>query len=467
MKNYSVCCAYILCLCGFLASCYCFYPGYFFSDTLVQLEEAYYSTFMNWEPPIMSGLWYVLIKVFPFLPLGAPMLILQLLMLWLALSILVYLGAKRGQHYLWLFPLLGVFPAVLIYNAIILKDIQMGNSLFLAFALTFLWQQGIVSKYLRGLCIILLLLLTFYAFALRYEAFFACMPLFYLWVEILLPKIRWFYKLLLTLYTLGVFMLASMSFQIAISAYNVYPAQQLMFYDLASLSLQENTLLLPEDTCNYQSDCLAVLRQMYQRELVDPIIVALYQHRYQPTLMGAVDRDPPVLSLKLDLSSHSYAPAYEQLRRAWIAAILQHPFAYLHNRLLFFQGLLWYYPLFYDAWPQDPHHLNLPKPSMKVTQLMILYAKLAPAFNLLFWLVLNFACYGWLYWQRKHFQLRAGVLLFCGLQLGSGLALTLSHFIVAAAPDFRYYYWTMLADLVSFMTMLLSFSETKKGRIHA
>ena len=423
--------AYALCLLGFLISVLSFYPGYLNIDAVVQLSQAKAFIFLNWHPPIMALVWHGLLKLLPWLAPAAPMLLLQLLILWGALALWVYLSSSKTRRYLWLLPLIGFFPSVIIYNGVIWKDMQMGNSLLLAFALTFLWQQNKVRcLWGRVLLIGSILFLSFYAFCLRYEAFFACLPLFYLWTQLIFPRLRLIYKFLLSAYIFLLFMMVSFSLNWVLSPVNLYPEQQIMFYDLAGLSLQEHVLLLPLDDCTDQGHCLQKVEAAYQRDLVDPLM------------------NPKVLFLKLD------PQAYQELKHAWISAILAHPFLYLRDRALFFKDILFYQPLFYHAIAQNP--FNLQPPNARAASIFLAYSHLAQPFNLLFWLLLNLV--GLLYLRRQRakkpgFSFFSG---FCVLQLSSGLWFTLSHFIVAAAPDFRYYYWTMLSTLVSGVLILLN-----------
>ncbi len=455
MKNPSVIFAYFLCAFGFLISALWFYPGYMSYDAVVQFLQAWHFQFSNTHPPIMAFVWHYLMLLTPRgVNFSAVMFLFQLLLLWIALTLWVYLLAKRQCGYLWLIPLVGLFPNIIILNAFIWTDIQMGNSLLLALTLWVLLREGIHVEYLKIMLVILIVFLVFYAFCLRHEAVLVCVPIFYLWTQCLGIH-KWFARGLLTLGLLLIFSGGAWLFQVMLSTHEDYPAQQVMFYDLVNLSITENHMLIPMSACRDPQTCFADVRHddghadvvaNYMTGVPNPAWFSQFQHLI-----------PDVAPLRWTY----YALNYQQLKAAWLRAIVDHPLLYLHERVVFFVKGLGYMPFFSEAKQgvfSSTSTYHTLSPNVLVRALFFAYGCLSFIFGFAFapwfWLGLNLAMLVFLRTDRQHsFYVLVTVMLW------SGLILDLSHFIVGTAHEFRYLYWTMLATLFSFVLLLIN----KKG----
>ncbi len=456
MKNPRVFFAYFLCALGFLMSAYWFYPGYMSYDSVVQMLQALHFQFTNTHPPIMAFVWHYLMLLTPRgVSISFVMFLFQLLLLWVALTLWVYLLAKRQLRYLWLIPLVGLFPNIIILNAFIWKDIQMGNSLLLALTLWVLLREGIRTEYLKIIVMILMVLLVFYAFCLRHEAPLLCLPVFYLWAGDLGMRRR-FARVLLMLGFFLTFSGGAWLFQATLSTHEDYPAQQVMFYDLASLSIKENHMLIPLDDCSHPSTCFENVRNAYDPSSVLTVLTDFVTGVPNPTWFEQVKRrSPDFRPLQWTYSASNY----EQLRAAWLHAIIDHPGLYLQERVRFFVGRLSYTPFFYGIKLNVLSHPGFydAMPANGIVHLLFsLYALLSFlfifTFTLWFWLGSNVVLLIFLQTKGDLCSFYAPV----KAMLLSGLILCLSHFIVAATDEFRFFYWTMLATLFSFLVLFVT-----------
>ncbi|MFJ5834514.1 GtrA family protein [Streptomyces sp. NPDC093089] len=172
-----------------------FHPGYFSSDSLVQLREALGETPMHdWHPPVMALLWKVLID-----STGAvsAMAALQAAVLWASLWLLAVLVWKRsGSRGLSLAMLaVGLAPHVVTFTGVVWKDVHMAYVLLAACAVALLARE-LPSGRARTRWALLLVGVLFLAYAVlvRKNAFPAVIPVFVLLVLALWPapgRRRW------------------------------------------------------------------------------------------------------------------------------------------------------------------------------------------------------------------------------------------------------------------------------------
>ncbi len=448
MKNPQVIFAYFLCALGFLISAYWFYPGYMSYDAEIQLLQALHFQFSNTHPPIMAFVWHYLILLTPKgFSFALVMFLFQLFLLWVSLALWVYLLAKKECCHLWLLPLVGLFPNIVILNAFIWKDVQMGNSLLLALTLWVLLREGVRTEYLKVIVAILMVLLVFYAFCLRHEAVLVCLPVFYLWAESLAGR-KWFTRGLLTLGLLLTFSAGSWLFQKMLSTHEDYPAQQVMFYDLASLSIKENRMLIPLDNCSHSSTCFEDVRKNYDPNSAISILTDFTMGVPTPAWfyqLKTPDFDVRPLQWTYDASR------YQQLEIAWFHAIADHPGLYLQERGRFFWGGLSYVKFFYGIKFMALSHANF-LGHLLFSVYGLLSGVFFFGFTMWFWFGLNIVMLFFLHIKAD----RSFFYVFVKAMLLSGLVLYLSHFIAAVTNEFRYSYWMMLATLFSFVLLFIN-----------
>lgn len=167
---------------GYILNTIIFFPGYMSRDTVTQLGQVlgvYPLTDM--QPLAMVAIWRLLIEVS-----GATssMLIMQLMMLWLALTLFAVFIFKRTKSVgLSLSPFtIAILPFVINISGVIWKDNQMTFALLLAVA-GCLFFKYISSKWVKICLLVVVLLLIVYACLVRYNALPAILPITYLAIK--------------------------------------------------------------------------------------------------------------------------------------------------------------------------------------------------------------------------------------------------------------------------------------------
>jgi len=223
------------CILGFIGCLIAFWPGFMSGDSLDQLAQARNGVYQDWHPPLMSAVWSRLLL---FSNGPAPMLVLHVGFIWLALWLLVRRFASN-RHAIWVFPLVGLLPWVSNFEGVIWKDVGLASSWLLAVAL-------IAHKPRQRILQIGIAALLFYGIAVRHNAIFGAPPLVFLFLR---------YGIGLTTGNLrvGVYAVAmSLGFVVAgslvnasIEARRLYPVTALMIDDIHNVSVQTGRNLFP------------------------------------------------------------------------------------------------------------------------------------------------------------------------------------------------------------------------------
>jgi len=96
-----------------------FWPGYVAYDSLAQYAQVTSGRYDDWHPPIMARLWSLFGARGP-----APMLAVQLGAYWLGLGLFAAALAARGRRgAAWAMLALGVWPPLLGWQGVVLKDL--------------------------------------------------------------------------------------------------------------------------------------------------------------------------------------------------------------------------------------------------------------------------------------------------------------------------------------------------------
>lgn len=231
---------------AFFAGCdfYLFYPGFVSPDTLDQFTQALHNSYGNWHPPTMAAVWHLL------LPLWCgpqPMLILQLLFLWLGFAFLFDIALHRNKPAALFLLLLVLSPFVQNVAGNVWKDLQMSLSWFLAFAwITHAWYW---KRQIAFTEFMLCLALIAYGTWVRLSGFPATIPiLFFLWKNSTLSAK---YRTTLIAVSVAIIMsFLSLKLEKAVSkniihAHNDYIEYKLILHDLSGLSIRTGQNLFP------------------------------------------------------------------------------------------------------------------------------------------------------------------------------------------------------------------------------
>ncbi|WP_267397327.1 hypothetical protein [Sphingomonas sp. GC_Shp_1] len=153
------------------ASLALFWPGFAMYDSLAQYGQALSGTYDDWHPPIMARLWSL------FGAVGtAPMLALQLSLYWLGLGLIAAAVRRSGRATAsWGVIGIGLWPPLLGWQAVVLKDTQMLGALLAALGLIVWWR--LPARKIPPLALAAIIMLMLYATLVRANAVFAVVPL--------------------------------------------------------------------------------------------------------------------------------------------------------------------------------------------------------------------------------------------------------------------------------------------------
>jgi hypothetical protein len=384
-----------------------FYPGIVTPDSLSQLAQANSNSYSDWHPALMAWLWRLTNFIVPD---HAGLLVLHVCVFWGALF---YLSRQNQQQSPIWYLAVGLLPFILGISGIIWKDV--GTAYFLLLAAALLQKRGYVAAGIFWVC-------AFIAVGYRYNTALSIFPLLYLFFHIRFRRLAWPLLLVIS----------------AIAMVAVYAAVQL--FNSSVLKTQKDNpsiVILVDDLTN-----LSIARQ---ESLIPGLSLNQLQASYRTSINDNYfrlhDKGEPPLSI-------------EGIQAAWKQAVQTYPWDYLSFRLktyAHFMGISLSPPFdlnkpSYSYW--EPHSFE----STDTNRLRILtgqyvrgIAKALPfLFTGWFWLLastlLLMACYRW----RHHPN--AG--LAAALSLSAMINL-LSYLLVANAPYFRYYYWSVLACTVA------------------
>jgi hypothetical protein len=434
---------WILCLMGvvfFLLNIYAFYPGFMSNDSLDQLQQSLGDKpLQNWHPPVMAVWWWLLIRV---THLTGSLLIWHVGMLWLALTIFAaWIYRQTGSRKLSAVPvLIGLMPFVVNISGVIWKDVGMAYSLLLASVLLIV-ARDYVGKVRFGLIIIAFLLMV-YAASLRYNSFFAVVPLF------------WFCKDLFRYkyiqYVLAVGCIVAVVFVNALlgaihPVQNLHPASNTMIDDIVHVYSRRQLADLDAPPAFHDS-----LLQMVNRCDLTQLPVSV--------MVGcATEQDRRILT-------QAY---YSNLQSVWLSGLVHHPVKYIGYRASTFVSFL--HPPFIAqsyVWqkgiePANPYGLTAQ--NNWLTRFIHGYVDFAALdFGLLYhpytWLLAAITLIGVVLRRGGRWTHRPDILI---LSI-SGMLYILSYLPLVAAYDFRYIYWSVLAISVAGMLMLLDHSSLPK-----
>jgi hypothetical protein len=310
-----------------------FWPGSIDADALNQISEARTGRFNDWWAPILDWLWRGL-----FLLHLSPGFVLWGTLAVFLLSVYELLRVALGRRWAVVGALLiTVFPPVLGFLASLQRDTWFGASALAAYALAGRAQRKAGLQ--RGVAGAGSLIAIWVSLAARQNALVAVIPAAFIATRVLL--LRWLpldgptrrpsrrgvgslfrraslVTVAASVVLLGMFVLSQrvLTYSV-IGSMRTYPQQQLLEGDLASLSLREDTDLLPKTVFPAQN--LKTLRKYYSPFGSLPLVsgpghplVASNPHMQGP---GIVD-----------------AKGARELKHDWNKAVLAHPRAYLHAR---------------------------------------------------------------------------------------------------------------------------------------
>ncbi len=429
---------HLVALFGLAVSILLFSPGHLDPDTLWQLEQARRGVFDDWHPPFMAWLWQWGLKV---LPGSWPIFLIVNAGFWFGLSWTCFALLPSSPICGAVCTLIvGLWPASLGVNALVWKDALFASFLMFAFGTMVRWRHSRLAAAASIFCVIL-------AALIRHNGILAAAPFVVYWVFRISsrPLVR---AAVLSVALTTLFYLPRFA-NSAITAQSGYPAQVLMTFDLAGISVASRQNLFPR---LYPVD-LENLAQVYQSDTVFPLFWNPDQNQLRRP--GFLNQVPAVTP--------------EDLKNSWVDSIKNNPVAYFHHRKMFFCSFMNFCDQLGRIYFEEPGH-----PSAASRFRNDAWAK---------------ATVTWLKELEETwvFDLRFYVLILAALGLGlilkpqeiagnfqdevniafvSGFLYWAGYFFVGVASDFRYAWWSCLITLACAVPMAARYLQTLAATRH-
>lgn len=293
---------YFIAFIGLSVSVVLFSPGHLDSDTSWQLEQAQTGIYDNWHPPFMAWLWGWGLN---FLSGAWPMFLIINVGFWLGLSWTCFAFLPASPLAASLCTLvLGLWPTSLAVNALVWKDALFASLLILAFGTLMRWRNSRSAAFAS---------LVFAAMAalVRHNGILGVAPFVAYWALRASPK----HSIRAILAASGLIaILLAQRWVHSQSDHPGFPAQVLLTFDLAGISVESRKNLFPH---GYKID-LDNLDQVYRHDSVLNLLWHSQEDSYlRPGFIENTEVKP------------------EELKQTWVNAIKDNPSAYVMHRTMF------------------------------------------------------------------------------------------------------------------------------------
>ncbi|MCX7342651.1 MAG: hypothetical protein NT128_00680 [Proteobacteria bacterium] len=284
-----------------------FWPGLLRPDSITQMQQGISGTISDLHPPMLGFIFGIFNKIYNG---PGPILLLDLALYWSAVAIFANTEKHKAKWYF----LIAVFPPIISYQLLIIKDIGFVNSYLFSCAWLHFYNFRQIKPSRSSLLIWLSII--FYGTACAYQAIIA-LPWLCLWLgKIYRPNNtrKWIY-------------LSSITFVTIISAVTVFNkqmgtisniGQHLKLYDISGISTHLKKPVFPDYLTKNPKFDFERIKKLYNTARVDD-------------LTFCADTPLPPTNNQVEL---------KELRYAWILAIAKHPIAYLKHRLGIFERQL-------------------------------------------------------------------------------------------------------------------------------
>lgn len=417
-----------------------FWPGVAHYDTIAQYQQVVSGAYYDWHPPAMARLWSF------FHALGwhgqAPMFALQIALYWIGIGLVATALARRGARIAAVCVLaLGLWPPVLGWQAVVVKDGQMAAALLAGTGLI-AWHR-LQDKRLGPAAIAAVVVLFGYAVLVRTNAIFAVAPL----AVGLLRSWRWrdwpSRLALIGVATLAVLMLAPTINHGLFGAEPSGVEGTQPIFDMAAIAHRagpEAVPLIPAETWRRLE-----AERCHSSVLWDIFSIGKRCAYLQQGLAGR---------------------PRQEIFAAWTGAIRAHPGAWLSHRAAHWNATMrWFVPWhFPQAVPQAqslPNSFGLASPGHRVVR----YDRFAgwfansPIGAPIFALAVALSV---LALARPTQSVAHGLAVPLAL---SAAAMELSFLVISIAPDWRYHLWSTLAAGLSGILLVTEPLPRRAARI--
>ena len=454
-----------LCIfCAFLWLFYAFYPGTVAYDSFVMYADAYNNHTGNWHSALLTRFWRIIQSVtdikgiYVFIPLAATCLGLYITAKHISKGILTGIICI----------LILFLPPIFTYITTVLKDTYVASLVFLIAAL--MMDRAISDKKKTTLFCVFSTVILVFCFFVRSNGCFIAVPLL---IAIFMGwKARIIYRYIACLILVICVIVATPFIDLKLlHADDEAPDFSLLIFDIAGTAKYSGVSTLPD--IPGVPDQVSLFKNCYSNTQWDSVsswatancnsVAAYFYH----------ERDSGKKRLKA---------ARQELRKAWIAAITQHPVAYLKHRLSFFNRFIDYqghqpvFQPFYiekvgfiDMVDRDQNRAltyTINPPDLWNTVIHMDLAKqlwFHPYVSLLILLFFYLATLG----TSDRFNRTLNVVAF------SGLIYLVGYLFVGVSSEFRYSYPSLLLSILCILAAFGYYSQkhevfgTKKTRIIA
>lgn len=396
---------------------------------MVQYQQAFTGVFTDHHPPLMAWLWS---KTNAIWDGPAGMLALHAGLMWTGLWLFGEGAAMRGMRAAWLLPLLGFFPPIIGIEGMIWKDVGMATALLFATGIVYRASAG--GARAGWVAATVSLVAIFYAMAVRSNAPAAVGPVLVYWLCCVFPRLSARAAIRGGAVVLVLLLLVQWGVDTRLlHARRDHVSQFLETFDIAAIQCAGGDASLPA---------------AFAHEAPGTTLCGAFNSRLVDTLYAA-----GVVGESVDRS------ALRELGSAWRHAIIGSPGKYLAHRWRVFSALLGIdVPdvsrlLWFPYTVAGFYGLSFTFTANAITNAIgsgVAYANMANLYSGVVWLLLA-TTLALIAWRRR----RARGFSIEGALAASALCYLLPYFFVAVSPDYRYFYWTVVATSVATLLTVL------------
>ena len=415
----------ILLAIGFALTLAIFYPGVMTFDSKYLHEYAMKGTMGDWQSPVMVWLWGL---IDPIAPGAGSMFLLIAATYWLGFGLLSLTLASRGTRVALLLPLLAMTPPSLALAGVIWRDVLFAVCWLLAASIAFAVAER--QSWIRFAGQALGLALVVFGVLLRPNALLAApiLAAYAIWLSRTSAQRAAILYIPAALVFFGAVQLVYYG---VLDAKREHPLQTVMIFDLGGISHFARANQFPVEWSEAEN-------------------AMLLDTCYQPTMWDIYWRLEPCDFVMRKIEREKGLFGTSAISRAWLAAILNHPVAYLQHRSAF----LWNFlagdnPVMWTADIENQGKDVFPDRAAFNTYRTAHDAlKPTPFLRAGFWLLACIALCG-IGWNSPS---REATFVFAAC--GSAAVYVLTFYGVGVASDFRYGYWAVLAAMAGGVVLL-------------
>lgn len=409
-----------------------FSPGGMSTDSIDQFAQAVGDRQLHdWHPPIMAWFWGVLISVTNH-PGSLHIFMTTVFAVSIAL-LAVYIYKRSNSKRLSLAPfVLFIIPTVSHFLPMVWKDTYMMELLLLAVVLL-LWVRYVTNKILLRVIIATLLLLIFLSFCLRYNAVFAIIPIFVYALKTLLPKIKNWVLIFITIASIGVTILAQSIINGPIlNARETNPSASIMLDDLMHIPLntKDGDSKVVVETLNAVKKSCNVWDEIYFYNIIWKCLS---------------DEQIKVVT----------STAEGSISSIWIRSVLSSPIEYVKYRLATYKAFLFNEPT--DGYDTTiiPNEYGLEFKGRLLAAPVIEFNKFifrdfGFSYRVYFWLGASLIGLLAVYLHKTHRYRREIIML-----LSSSALYIIGYFPMMISIEIRYILWSVVATILAWMLYII------------